>query len=286
MTDTEHLIRKALDAFDVANGDGDLVDWRDAALFVPQLVTALERACAAAAVEGSSEPGHREADSSGKWSAEDRREAEAEARRRWGGFVDRREHAKWARSNINSFLLGAEWWKTAHAAPSQSERKGADLASEIEQHQPITICECDGVHEDGGCRESRSACDFCAEQWPCLVDRLAYRLRRPSANRAELMDAFEGHYLMPEDDPEYDREKFLAALEAVAARATSAVTGGLEQQIAEAVSAERKAIASALTHEGDRMEGEATQSGYYAAAHVVRQRERDALAVAPLIEER
>lgn len=50
--------------------------------------------------------------------------------------------------------------------------------------------------------------------------------------------------------------------------------------VREAVSAERKAIASLLMSLGDRMTGEGTQAGYYAAAHEVRQRERAALRAA------
>lgn len=47
-------------------------------------------------------------------------------------------------------------------------------------------------------------------------------------------------------------------------------------QRVDAVSAERKKIASMLMQQGDRMDGEGTQAGYYAAAHLVRERERSA----------
>lgn len=49
--------------------------------------------------------------------------------------------------------------------------------------------------------------------------------------------------------------------------------------VREAVSTERKAIASLLMSLGDRMTGEGTQAGYYAAAHEVRERERERAAL-------
>jgi len=74
------------------------------------------------------------------WSTEDRREAVAEGLRRWSvqgqhDRVEQRDHDLYGMGARQGFALGAEWWKSTHAAPEpQGEPSDSQVLAALNRY--------------------------------------------------------------------------------------------------------------------------------------------------------
>lgn len=87
------------------------------------------------------------------WSTEDRREALAEGLRRWSvqsqhDRVEQRDHDLYGMGARQGFALGAEWWKSTHAAPEpQGEQSDAyELTVDMLEDLLVTVGVAPGEH--------------------------------------------------------------------------------------------------------------------------------------------